>query len=160
MEIQNIIQYQLQQFYAVIAQERDNRVKVRNWSITIWLAYLTLVSSGKLQITKFNSLMVMLFIVFIFWAVEGFHQSLVLVNEGRAAKLEKLLADSQLPRKIPLELFYENGYNGILWKHKAKCFFKACITSEPIFFFHFAMIVGSILFVYLLNIVPTVVRVA
>lgn len=156
MDVQNIIQSQLDQFYSVISQERDNRVKVRNWSITIWLAYLALLGSGQFNTDKWTASLILAIIIIIFWFVEGFHQSLVLVNEGRAKKLEKLLSDNQDLENVPLELFYESGYYTIKKWDKAKCFLLACFTGEPILFFHIAMIAGSSVFIYYTDISPKV----
>lgn len=148
-DIQSVIDSQLKQFYSVIAQERDNRVKVRNWAITIWLAYIAILGSGRIYTNQLTSLLILWTIISIFWAIEGFHQSLVIVNEGRAKKLEQLLTDNELPLNVPLELFYESGYETIKFKEKRKAFLLACFTGEPILFFNLAMIIGSFLFVYL-----------
>lgn len=148
VDIQPVIDAQLKQFYSVIAQERDNRVKVRNWAITIWLAYIAILASGKISLNQLTSLLILWAIIIIFWAIEGFHQSLVLVNEGRARKLEELLANESLPDKIPSELFYESGYDTITFKEKRRAFILACFTSEPILFFNLAMLAGSAIFVY------------
>ena len=91
MDVQNIIQNQLLQYYSVIAQERENRVKVRNWVITIWLSYLALLGSGNYYTHKWIAYMMLAIIIAIFCCVEGFHQSIVIVNEERAKSLKSCL---------------------------------------------------------------------
>jgi hypothetical protein len=76
-DVQAVIQTQLLQDYSVIAQERANRVKARNWAVTIWVAYLTLLSSGHYFPDKVTATFILGIIITVFWIVEGFHQSLL-----------------------------------------------------------------------------------
>ena len=148
IDLQSVIDSQIKQFYSVIAQERDNRVKVRNWAITIWLAYIAILGSGKISVNHLTSLLILWTIIAIFWTIEGFHQSLVIVNEIRVRKLEELLSQENLPESLSLDLFYDSGYSKITFKEKGNAFLLACFTGEPIVFFNLAMILGSILFIY------------
>lgn len=148
IDVQSVVDSQLKQFYSVIAQERENRVKVRNWAITIWLGYIAILGSGRIHTNHLTSLAILLVIISIFWAIEGFHQSLVLINEQRVKRLEQLLASDRLPFYIPLELFYESGYETIKFREKRNAFLLAFFTGEPILFFNLAMIISSYLFVY------------
>jgi hypothetical protein len=69
-------------------------------------------------------------------------------------KLEKCLPLKNLPDKLPLDLSYALGYKNVGIKGKIHAFSVACFMPEPILFFHLAMILGSVGFVFFAEISP------
>lgn len=156
VNVQDVINLQLSQFYSVIAQERENRVKTRNWAITSLSAYIAILGSGKIYVDQTVAMSTLIIVICIFWIIEGFHQSLVLVNEGRVKLIEELLAKTNLPTKLPIELHYISGYQFINTRTKIIAFLRGTFTSEPIAFFYMAMIFISfsfVLFIYPIKVI-------
>lgn len=150
IDIQSIITTQLCQYYSVIAQERETRLKIRNWAITTILAYVAIIGSGKIFILNY-SWIILLTIVCMFWMLEGLHQSIVLINEKRVRLLEELLSTSVLPNCVPLHFHYIGGYKNITRKEKINAFFNGTFKSEIIAYFYIAMSIASILFIIFIS---------
>lgn len=151
IDIQAAIDTQLKQFYANIARERDNQLKVRTWSITIWLALITLLSSDKLSINISTSVFILVFTNIIFWAIEGLHHSMVLIDGKKVRKLEELLTKDKLPNNIPLTFFYSNAYDILSRREKIKTFVTACLFSETVVLYYLIMIFISVIFMLFLG---------
>lgn len=148
LDVQDVIKTQLLQFYSIIAQERESRVKTRNWAITSLLAYIAILGSGKIYMTQLSAYATLIIITLVFWMIEGFHQSLVIVNSDRVKLLEEFLAGSNLPSSLPIRFHYIGGYKTISLRDKMNAFFLGSFTSEPIIFFYTSIILISCLFVY------------
>lgn len=147
VEIQSVIDNQLKQFYASISREHENRGKVRNWSVTLWVALIALFSSGRININGNLPLLILLFINVIFWGLESMHLSLIVINSRKVKKLEAILASGKLPDNLPLDLFYSNSDSMFTTKEKIKIYIQSFFLRETVTVYHLAMILGSIIFV-------------
>ena len=147
LDIQSIIHAQMVQFYSAIAQEKENRVKVRNWEISNLVAFIAFLSSNiSSKIPKGYASLILIGIILIFWTIEAFYQSLVLAYFKRVSRLEKLLGEkTEVPKTVPLDLFFENGFYSISTKRKITLFFQAFFCSKSILIFNGVLIMCVLL---------------
>lgn len=151
IDVQGIIQSQLDQFYASIANERSNRVKVRNWQVTVLVVFVGYLLSDKVIehfATVRASFLLLFSVVVVFWLIEAFHQSLVLALLSRAGKLEDLLVGrGNVPQRPPRDLFYVNGWHTVSTSLKLKYFIWAFFRCKSIVLFNLLLIAASLILV-------------
>ncbi len=151
MKPEEIVIMQLEQFYKVIREDQATRTSIRNWCITIWLAMLAVIGTGKLAINVNQSLALSVTPVFLFWLMECFHHTFITTNEERATTLERMLAGNDFGALSPSKHFFVSGYASITFKQKMRALLKAMFTKESVWVFYLLLCVGSFAFVVILR---------
>lgn len=150
MEIQEILLKQLEQYYRVTEQDKGRATTIRNWGITVWLAIVVALISGKLTVNFYQSLFVVIIPIVSFWFLESSQWAYVRMNDDRAKKLEKAIAENQQLTAIPLDYFYVSSYHKITTSKKIEAFFKSMFTSTIVSIFYCILLVTSLLFIVIL----------
>ena len=148
MDAREVLVQQLEQYYKEIRQKRRARYTIRNWCITIWVAVLIAIGTEKI-ITDETKAMILVFLpILMFWILEVFQQSFVVLDENRTEVLERILSQTEILFPLSIEYFYNAGYTRIPYKSKVRISMSIMFTSETIIIFYSIMLIGGVLFIY------------
>jgi hypothetical protein len=150
MQRDEFFKLQLEQMYKAIGDDESRKVSIRNWCITVWLAGLTAIGSGKLIINMYQAFLLSTLPVCMFWLLECLQHMFVSINEERAQFLESFLLSNSISSLIPSDLTFVAGYRSVRYSKKIKFLFQT-IVRESVLLFYLLLLVGSISFIILLK---------
>ena len=144
MDNKGIIQKQLDQLYSILAGHRENRMRFRNWCVTITVALITIIISQKLVLTKTQSVIMLISPIFIFWVLEVMEFTFELIDLRKSEKLEELLIKDKIDT-IPLELLWASSLKTNTSKKKQICLLITTILKKAILFFYVFLAIVAII---------------
>ncbi len=137
------IRFQLDRYYRGIENTKSDRQNIRKWCLTIWLAILGMILTGKLDMAGLIKYIVAILPIVVFWFFEAITATHTLLLESRAAKLEEYsFTKVDLPN--PMDHFYVSGHYSVPFGEKIGFFVAALIKLETIVFFYTPLILLSV----------------
>ena len=138
----------LDQLYDVIKCDNDRSNKIRSWCITIWMATLAIVSTGKLTVTLEQKYILSLLPIIMFWLLDGFQNSFILMHSNRAKELENIISNGTYDNLPNDEYFFISGHRKLSFRSKIKALITSLFLRETVTVFYFLLCVSSFVFVY------------
>ena len=144
MDNKGIVQKQLDQLYSILVGHRENRMRFRNWCVTITIALITIIISQKLVLTKIQSIIMLISPIFIFWVLEVMEFTYELIDLHKSEKLEELLIKDKID-SIPIELLWASSLKTKALKgNKNRLLIATILTKAILFFYGFLAIMAII----------------
>ncbi len=120
----------------------EEKAKIKNWCITIWVGIILAISTGKLLINDYAILAIMIFPSILFWFLETSYGAVLYLRYKQMIKLEKIF-EHKNDQESP-SLFVFTNYDQYTPKDKVMAFIKCFLTMETITVFYLFIISSSI----------------
>ncbi|MFQ5751624.1 MAG: hypothetical protein ACE5HI_06455 [bacterium] len=133
------LEWVIDQHYRTIDRHYNQRITTKSWCLTVWLALLIIVGSGKFITFNLQGLILTLLPILIFWVIEGMQASHMKIMELRVAELEKLWATNVSKIKNPTDLLFYGSHQYQSSKIKFNLFIFALFKMETVFAFYFLL---------------------
>lgn len=146
-DMREVLHKQLDVFYASIFHDQEHSLTIRKWCITIWVAVLAAIATGKLHVDITKALFLAIVPVVMFWILDAFKHSFIDINWTRVMELEVLAAGSSPMDDMTTELFFASGRTKTPYKQKIWSFLKALFTKETVIIFYLLLFLGSLFFI-------------
>ena len=130
------LEWVIDQHYKTIDRHYNQRIKTKNWCLTLWLVIVTLLASGKLLAFNAQGLILSLLPIVLFWVLEAMQASHMKIMELRVAELEKLWAGNLSKIKSPNDLLFYGSHQYQSSKVKFDVFIFALFKMETVFAFY------------------------
>ncbi|HEX9653633.1 MAG TPA: hypothetical protein VGA99_07975 [bacterium] len=130
------LEWVIDQHYKTIDRHYNQRIKTKNWCLTMWLILITLIASGKLLAFNAQGMILSLLPILMFWIIEAMQASHMKIMEMRVAELEKLWTGNSSKIKSPNDLLFYGSHQYQSSKVKFDVFIFALFRMETVFAFY------------------------
>jgi|GEM_PF-6453660 len=140
------IRWVIDKLYDDLFFYRNQRENCKKWSVTIWLATLIALASGKIAIDINISLSLLIAPIIIFWIIEAIYAGITIIISEQIEAAEELFERGLNNRKELAKHLTMSGRSNFKFKHKIFALLKGAFFTETVFLFYILLIVSSITF--------------
>ena len=115
---------------------RDQRANCHKWCISIWIASIIALATGKLQIQFTGALLVLLAPIGLFWLLEGMYGGITIIINGHIREAEKSFASGHFDRTTVARFMLISGRDRYGFRQKLLAFINALFKVETVFLFY------------------------
>lgn len=127
-----------------------HRTTIKNWAITIWFALLAIIIAKPLPLNTIVILAILTAPVFLFWFFQAVYTAIANLNIQQGMEIEQRIADKNLSIDKISDVFIFSRYRRFSISEKIIAFLRGAFTQETTLIFYIALLISSVLFVFLL----------
>ncbi|MBA7601864.1 hypothetical protein ES703_08948 [subsurface metagenome] len=124
-----------------------HRATIKNWCITVWVALLAAITTGKINLTPLSTLLLMISQVFFFWFLEAIYGGIYKLHNSQIIELEYRLSNKNYESNDPLEIYFLSRYRRFTNWQKVKSILYAFFRMETVMLIYLVLIFASVVFV-------------
>jgi|GEM_PF-3149620 len=145
----DLLEKQLDYYYTWIIRDKNRSLTTRSWCLTLWIVNVVLIISNKIALHSLSLSILICLPVFLFWLLDGFHNTFIDLNEQKAMKIENLLLSNKNEPTDLQEYMLISGHINTPFFLKIQLFLTSLFLRETVSLFYFILFVVSLFLIRL-----------
>jgi len=146
---EKILERQLGYLYQLVQIQARNRITIKGWCITVWLAIVVVALTRKDAFLELKAQVIFFGPIVLFWFLEAVEQAVHVLRQKQLVEIEKRLAERKFEISEASECFIRSRYLKFGLREKFCAFVAAPFTKETTTSFYAILLFASLLLVWL-----------